>query len=75
MKTEPGKNIKTLYGMKIAILGFDREGTSTYRFLEREPEFRGAEIWILDKNKDVEIPKGVHARLAAATSQASTSSI
>jgi UDP-N-acetylmuramoylalanine--D-glutamate ligase len=54
---------------KIALLGFDREGKSVLRFLKDDPEFRDAEIWILDKKKDVEIPSSaeagvtVHARL------------
>lgn len=49
--------------MKIAILGFDREGQATLRFLMREPEFRDAEIWVLDKKKDIEVPAGVRSRL------------
>jgi UDP-N-acetylmuramoylalanine--D-glutamate ligase len=49
--------------MKIALLGFDREGQAALRFLAREPEFRDAEIWILDKNKDLQIPDGTRARL------------
>ncbi len=49
--------------MKIAILGFDREGKAVLRFLSREPEFADAEIWILDKNKNVEVPDGIHTRL------------
>ena len=42
--------------MKIAILGFGREGQSLLNFLKRRPEFRGAEIWILDKNRRTKIP-------------------
>jgi UDP-N-acetylmuramoylalanine--D-glutamate ligase len=49
--------------MKIALLGFDREGQAALRFLAREPEFHGAEIWILDRNKDLTVPDGIHARL------------
>jgi UDP-N-acetylmuramoylalanine--D-glutamate ligase len=43
---------------KIALLGFDREGKSVFRFLANDPEFRDAEIWILDKKEDIEIPSG-----------------
>ena len=49
--------------MKIAILGFDREGGAALRFIERTPEYAGAEIWIFDKNKDIAVPPGLHARL------------
>ena len=49
--------------MKIAILGFDREGGAALRFIKRTPEYAGAEIWILDKNKDCTVPSGVRARL------------
>lgn len=49
--------------MKIAILGFDREGKAALRFLAREAEFRSSEIWILDRNKNIEVPEGIHARL------------
>jgi UDP-N-acetylmuramoylalanine--D-glutamate ligase len=50
---------------KIALLGFDREGKSVLRFVANDPEFRDAEIWILDKKEDVEIPSGVHSQLGA----------
>lgn len=48
--------------MKIAVLGFEREGQSTLKFLLHDPQFRNGEIWVLDKNKDVKIPKGIHAQ-------------
>ena len=52
------------YGRKkIAILGFDREGRSTYQFLLRAPEFEGAEIWVLDRKEDIEVPPGARAKL------------
>ena len=38
--------------MKIAILGFGREGKSLLRFLKKSPKFRGAAIKILDKKLD-----------------------
>ncbi len=49
--------------MKIAVLGFEREGQSTLQFILRDPAFRGAEIWVLDKKEDIRVPKGVHAKL------------
>lgn len=45
--------------MKIAILGFAREGYSILRFLEKDREFKGAEIWVLDKNREVKVPRGI----------------
>ena len=50
---------------KIALLGFDREGRSTFKFLRDDPEFRDAEFWVFDKKEDLEVPEGVHARLGA----------
>ncbi|MDR3582240.1 MAG: UDP-N-acetylmuramoyl-L-alanine--D-glutamate ligase [Candidatus Pacebacteria bacterium] len=47
---------------KIALLGFDREGRSVLRFLADDPEFRGADIWILDKKEDIELPAGANVR-------------
>ncbi len=49
--------------MKAAILGFDREGRSTLDSLKRSQEFRNAEIWILDKNKNLKAPKGLRVSL------------
>ena len=46
---------------KIAILGFGREGRSVLEFIKREPEFRGAEIWILDEKKQA-VPRGARGR-------------
>ena len=37
---------------KIAILGFGREGKSLFKFLKKSPEFRTAEIEILDQKLD-----------------------
>src|SRR3990167_6670964 len=48
--------------MKIAILGFGREGQSLFRFLRKEPRFRTAEIWILDKNERIAIPRGARTQ-------------
>jgi UDP-N-acetylmuramoylalanine--D-glutamate ligase len=61
--SDRAKNIKRLYGNKIAILGFEREGRATLTFLQNDPEFHGAEIWVLDKNESLEVPPGVHTRL------------
>lgn len=49
--------------MKIAIIGFGREGQSLLGFMKRRREFRGAEIWILDRNGRAKVPAGVHLRL------------
>ncbi len=57
------KNIQRLHGIKIAVIGFEREGRATMKFLQEDPEFHGAELWLLDKNENLEVPKGVHARL------------
>src|SRR5690348_4709084 len=60
---EAAEAIGSLYGQKIAILGFDREGRAVYDFISKAKEFHGAEIWVLDAKKDIAIPKGVRARL------------
>src|SRR3989344_1752411 len=49
--------------MKIAILGFGREGLSTYKYLLKHPLWRKSELWILDKNTDIKIPRGVRTQL------------
>ncbi len=38
--------------MKIAILGFGKEGKSVFRFLKKSPRYNGADISILDKKRD-----------------------
>lgn len=53
---------------KIALLGFDREGRSTYRFLIRNAKkLWGAgprpEFWVLDRNPDIRVPRGVRSVL------------
>jgi len=59
----------TPHTKKIALLGFDREGKSVFRFLKNDPEYRDAEIWILDKKEDIETPSingaKIHAQLGA----------
>ncbi len=45
--------------MKIAILGFAREGHSVLKFLQKDREFKGAEICILDKNSGTKVPRGI----------------
>ncbi len=47
--------------MKLAILGFGREGKSVLNFLKRANTFRDNEPWILDKNPSIKIPKGIHS--------------
>ncbi len=55
--------------MKIAILGFGREGQSLLKLLQKRgqtPTLRGQtrnEIWILDKDPKIKVPKGIKARL------------
>jgi UDP-N-acetylmuramoylalanine--D-glutamate ligase len=49
--------------MKIAILGFGKEGISTLKFLKRQPEFHGAEIWALDKNEKLKFPRRIFSQL------------
>lgn len=39
--------------MKIAILGFGREGKTVLKFLRRSPQYKNAGIWILDKNPNL----------------------
>ena len=48
---------------KITVLGFDREGKSTFAYLKRSPEFKNAEFWIVDKKSTIKIPRGAHASL------------
>jgi UDP-N-acetylmuramoylalanine--D-glutamate ligase len=50
--------------MRIAILGFEREGQSVLKFISKRREYKGAEIWILDR--DPKLP----ARLAFGNSKA-----
>jgi UDP-N-acetylmuramoylalanine--D-glutamate ligase len=48
---------------KIAILGFSREGKSLLRFIKKDPAYKNAEIWVLDKNPRAEISKVTKANL------------
>jgi len=48
---------------KIAILGFGKEGKSSYDFFKRTAEFHGADIWILDEDKKTKIPAGAFSQL------------
>jgi len=45
---------------KIAVLGFGREGRSILKYLKNRTK---AEIWILDKNKKLNIPSGIKSQL------------
>lgn len=42
--------------MKIAILGFGREGKAVLEFIRKSPKYDFAEIWILDKDSKIKIP-------------------
>ncbi len=42
--------------MKIAIIGFGREGQSAYRWLKKRREYAGAEFSILDQNLAIKTP-------------------
>jgi len=48
---------------KIAILGFGKEGRSSYNFFKRTTQFHNAEIWILDKDKKTKVPTGTFSQL------------
>lgn len=48
--------------MKVAIIGYGREGRSLYSFLRRDPEFREADIWILDQDPRLKAPRGTRVR-------------
>ncbi len=49
--------------MKVGLLGFGREGQSLLKFIRPKRGFRGAEIWVLDRNKATKVPKGISTRL------------
>lgn len=49
--------------MKIAIVGFGREGKSVLKFIKTRPEYKKAEMWILDGNGNLEIPPGLRSEL------------
>jgi len=49
--------------MKVAIIGLGREGQSLYRYLRQQPEFRQADVWILDQNPKVKPPAGSKKQL------------
>ncbi len=49
--------------MKIAILGFSREGKATLKFLSKTSEFKNADISILDLNSNLTLPDDVNVKL------------
>lgn len=49
--------------MRVAILGFGREGQAMLGALRRDPSYRSAEITILDQNKKTLVPTGMRAIL------------
>lgn len=48
--------------MKIAILGFGREGHSVLKFLERDSRYKNSEIWIVDKKSTIGLPLNVRSQ-------------
>jgi len=46
--------------IRIAILGFAREGHSVLKFIKKDAGYRNADIWVLDKNSKTEVPAGVN---------------
>lgn len=52
--------------MKVAIIGFGREGQSLYAFLKRHSTWKKAELWILDADPLVKTPPGARATKGAA---------
>jgi len=48
---------------RVAILGFGREGKSVLKFLKNSPTYKNSDIYICDKNPNLEIPKGLKAIL------------
>src|SRR3989344_295855 len=52
---------------KMGILGFGVEGQSTLRFLKKSSQYKNAEIWICDKNRNLKKPFGpnIHFQLGA----------
>src|SRR6266404_4030146 len=49
--------------MKIAILGFGREGQSTLKFLQKSHLFKNSEFWIVAKKVAAKIPRGIHRQI------------
>ncbi len=45
--------------MKIAIIGFGKEGKSVLEFLRCQKEYKTAEFWVLDEKPSVDVPKGI----------------
>src|SRR3989344_7457114 len=43
--------------MKIAILGFGREGRAVLEFIRKSPKYNFAQIWVLDQNSKIQVPK------------------
>ena len=49
--------------LKVAILGFSREGQSILKFLKKSKQFKKAEITVLDKNPELKVPRGLRSIL------------
>ena len=48
---------------KIAILGFGEEGRAVLQFLRRSPHFKEKEIWVLDRNPKLKVPRHTKQKL------------
>ncbi len=48
---------------KIAVLGFGVEGRSLLNFLKHNHLYKNSEIWVLDSNKSIIVPRGVKKNL------------
>lgn len=51
--------MKNKKALKVAILGFSREGQSILKFVKTAKHYKKAEITILDKNPEIKAPRGV----------------
>jgi UDP-N-acetylmuramoylalanine--D-glutamate ligase len=64
-------DIINTHHMKIAILGFGREGQSLLKFLQGRGvpqkkfgiDAKNSELWVLDENRNIQTPKGVHRQV------------
>ncbi|MGC8775907.1 MAG: hypothetical protein ACP5QN_01155, partial [Minisyncoccia bacterium] len=45
--------------MRIAILGFGKEGKAILNFLKKDKKFKKSEVWILDQNLNLILPKNL----------------
>ncbi|MBI1960800.1 MAG: UDP-N-acetylmuramoyl-L-alanine--D-glutamate ligase [Candidatus Liptonbacteria bacterium] len=52
-----------MLGKKIAIVGFGAEGRATLKLIRRDPAYRHAEVWVLDRNATLSLPRGIKSIL------------